>query len=256
MKIALLLASFLLLQIPAFAAETLIIGDSHVVGAFGENLHHLIQSKTKEGVRTVGIAGGSATTFTSTNPKQRTLSFGYADRKNANEILKKGGTPATTPELKTLLRETRPTRLIVELGDNFADYKNPSKNSDAMVAQQVQLILKELLPEHSHVTCYWVTPTWTDKPNGGAYQKSNERLLQVIQLIKKAAEPRCKVIDSAQGLGLTPQNLRTTNDGLHFDGTNGKKWATAAAAKILELENHKEVAVKIAPIQKSSSGTR
>jgi lysophospholipase L1-like esterase len=77
----------------------------------------------------------------------------------------------------------------------------------------------------------------TDKPKTSPYQKSNQRLAEIIQIIKKTAEPRCKVIDSTKDLGLTQNNIQTTNDGLHFNAVNGQKWAQAAAKKINELED-------------------
>lgn len=220
----------------SYGADTLIVGDSHVAGAFGESLHKEMIQQTKSSVRTIGLAGASASTFVSANPKQRTLSFGYADRKNENEIIKKPGEAVTAPELKNLLTENKPQRIIIELGDIFADYKNPGKNSDVLAVQQVKAILNVLQNEKSEAKCYWITPTWTDKPKTSPYQKSNQRLAEIIQIIKKTAEPRCKVIDSTNDLGLTQNNIQTTNDGLHFNTANGQKWAKAAAKKINELE--------------------
>lgn len=256
MKLILLGALFL--TNPVFAAETLIIGDSHVVGSFGEHLHKLMLQETKADVRTVGLAGATATSFTSTNAKQRTLSYGYADRKNQQEVLKKSGHAATAPELSVLLKESRPSRVIVELGDNFAHYQGATKASDAMVEKQVQSILTTLHREAPSAQCIWVTPTWTDKSGKNTYAKSNERLKQVIHLIKKTAEPKCQVIDSTQDLGLTPDNLKTVNDGLHFDGANGKKWATAVAAQIMKLEKKSSQSAQpaVAAPEKSSRGTR
>lgn len=232
----------------SLAADTLVIGDSHVAGAFGENLHKELLQQTKSSVRTIGLAGASATSFISVNPKQRTLSFGYADRKNENEIIKKGGEAATAPELKSLILENKPQRIIIELGDNFADYKNPNKNSDTLAEQQVKAILNVLKNEKSDAACYWITPTWTDKPKSSPYQKSNQRLSELIQIIKKTAEPRCKVIDSMQDLGLTQSNIQTTNDGLHFNSANGQKWAKAAAAKIKELEKNNSASSAAQPM--------
>lgn len=238
----------------AFAnVETLILGDSHVVGAFGENMHKIFRDKTKEDTRTIGLAGASPSNFVATNSKQRTLSYGFADRNNENERLIKGGTAAELPELGPLLEKTNPNRIIIELGDNFADYRTPSASSDAAAKKQVQMIISELQKQNSKATCYWVTPTWTDKPGSKPYQKSNERLLKLIDIIKKNASPRCTVIDSAQGLGIKQGDIKTGSDGLHFDSSNGKKWAEAAANKIFEIEKSKQSSgSKSAPASKSS----
>ncbi|MDG0815222.1 SGNH/GDSL hydrolase family protein [Bdellovibrio svalbardensis] len=236
--------------------ETLIIGDSHVVGPFGENMHKIFRTKTKEDTRTLGLAGASPSNFVAANAKQRTLSYGFADRNNENERLIKGGTAAELPELGPLLAKTNPNRIVIELGDNFADYRNPSANSDASAKKQVQLIISELEKQNSKATCYWVTPTWTDKSGSKPYQKTNERLVKLIDIIKKTASPRCTVIDSANGIGLQQSDIKTGSDGLHFDGTNGKKWAEAAANKIFEIEKAKQSGTKSAPADKTSSAIK
>lgn len=242
-----LAVSLIFLCLPAFAnLETLIIGDSHVVGPFGENLHRIFREKTKENTRTIGLAGASPSNFVGKTNKQRTLTYGFADRNNEHERVVKGGNAGTLPEFGPLLEKTQPNRIIIELGDNFADYKNPSANSDAAAAKQVQFILKELEKQNSKAPCYWVTPTWTDKSGSKPYLKTNARLLKVISIIKKTAEPRCTVIDSAEGIGLGKSDLQTGGDGLHFNGISGKKWAEAVSDKIFEIEAAKSSA-KSAP---------
>ncbi|HEX7675506.1 MAG TPA: SGNH/GDSL hydrolase family protein [Bdellovibrio sp.] len=234
--------ALLFLSSQAFAnVETLIIGDSHVVGPFGEDMHKIFREATKEDTRTIGLAGSSPSNFVATTEKGRTLSYGFADRNNENERIIKGGNPGTLPELTPLLEKTNPNRIIIELGDNFADYRSPQQ-SEAAMKKQVQLMLDAMKKADSKATCYWVTPTWTDKSGGGMYKKTNERLLNLISVIKKAAAPRCTVIDSAQGIGIKQGDIKTGPDGLHFDAANGKKWADAAAKKIFEIEKAKAAA--------------
>ncbi len=251
MKYSALIVFFMCL--PVFAnVETLILGDSHVVGAFGENMHKIFREKTKEDTRTVGLAGASPSNFVATTEKQRTLSYGFADRNNENERLVKGGNPGTLPELGPLLEKENPNRIIIELGDNFADYKSPSANSDATAKKQVQMLLAAIDKHNPKTPCYWVTPTWTDKSGSKPYQKTNERLLSLISIIKKTAAPRCTVIDSAEGIGISKTDIKTGSDGLHFDGVNGKKWAEAAAKKIFEIEKAKSSEIKTAPTSKAA----
>lgn len=252
-----LAASLFFICLPAFAnLETLIVGDSHVVGPFGENLHRIFREKTKENTRTIGLAGASPSNFVGKTAKQRTLTYGFADRNNENERIIKGGNAGTLPELGPLLEKTHPNRIVIELGDNFADYKNPSANSDAAAAKQVQLIMQELEKQYAKAPCYWVTPTWTDKSGSKPYLKTNERLLKVIAIIKKTASPRCTVIDSAQGIGLGKSDLQTGGDGLHFSGASGKKWAEAVGAKIFEIEKSKASQVSTPAAQTAPAPVR
>ncbi|WP_413569149.1 hypothetical protein ACLWBD_00115 [Bdellovibrio sp. HCB117] len=217
-------------------ANTLIIGDSHVVGPFGENLHKYFNEVAQENVRTVGLAGGTARSFTDSSEAKRTLSYGFADRKNDKQKVVPGGTKATAPLLSTLLDEEKPRRVIIELGDNFADYKNPNSQSDRTVVAQVKQITEVLNKNKFNGTCYWVTPTWTDKALSKPYFKSNMRLARVIEIIKNEVAPRCQVIDSTTEIGISENDIKTTSDGLHFDAKNGAKWARGVADRIREVE--------------------
>lgn len=224
-----------LLSVPALA-KTLIIGDSHIVGPLGEKLHGYFHSARGEEVRTVGLAGATATSFTASEESKRTLSFGFADRKNAQSTQTPGGKKATAPLLKNLLSEEKPDRFIVELGDNFANYRNGGPVADKAAAQQIREIIDTLKKSGFHGRCYWVTPTWTDKEKSAPYYKDNARLAQLIAVIRKEASPRCTVIDSTQEI--SKDKIKTTADGLHFDARNGGVWAQAVSAKIEALERN------------------
>lgn len=139
------------------------------------------------------------------------------------------------PPEKKQHKQTNPQRIIIELGDNFADYKNPKFN-ESVTKKEVVLMVNALDKYSPHSTCYWITPTRTDKPATGAYKKTNERLKQVITAIKKYASTRCTDIDSTQDIGLSQNDLSTVADGIHFNSTNGRKWANAVAKKIFALE--------------------
>lgn len=235
-----------LLTATSVHATTLVIGDSHIAGPVGDRLHQLFRDSGKD-VRTIGLAGATAQTYTSPNPKERTLSFGFADRKNDSADREPGTKPRTVPELKTLLAEQKPQRLVIELGDNFAAYRSPSAAADKAAEAQVKKITQQIKDSQFRGRCYWITPTWTDKSGQKPYYKTNERLKEVIAIIKSNASP-CQVIDSTEVIA--QQEIKTTSDGLHFDSKNGSKWAQAAHAKILSLEQ------RPAGNSQKSSGTR
>lgn len=237
-KTALALA-FAFMACPALATETIIIGDSHVVGSFGESLHNALMDETAKNVRSIGLSGASASTFTAHNPRHRTLEFGFIDRTNKSKIVKPTGQPATVPQLGELLKKAQPSLLIIELGDKLAEYQNTKMDSDAVVTQEVESMMETLKQVDDKLACYWVTPTWTDKSGSLPYRKTNERLAQVIKLIKKSAEPRCTVIDSMNDLGLNSGNIKTLSDGIHYDRANGRIWGKAAAARIIALERNR-----------------
>lgn len=222
--------SFLNFASGAFAAEILVVGDSHNVGPFGEALYQELTNETDTEVRSVGLAGASGTTYSSNVEKQRTLRAGYANRTKKEQKLVKHGTAVTVPTLSELIEQEQPKIVVVELGDNFAGYSFAV--TDAYVKNQVQAVLKQVEMKSPAPKCFWITPIWTDKEGTGLYKKTNERLYQVNKLIKEAAGSRCTVLDSTKDLGLKKEEINVLNDGIHFGPVSGKKWGKAAARTI------------------------
>ncbi len=230
MKISTLLI-FSLISINSWGAKVLQIGDSHTVGAFGEQLYKSLAANSKvTSARSIGLASASGSHYTAETAAKRTLGYGYIDRPGMSSSKLKG----TVSKLSSMLDTEKPNVLIVELGDNFAGYRSPD---DAFAKNEVQKILKQIKNSKNKPSeCYWVGPTWTDwvDDNGLAldkrkskkatfYRKTNLRAKQIANLIKKEIDGQCTFIDSMDKDVMDKSEVKTA-DGIHCSQASGTLW--------------------------------
>ncbi len=219
------------ISINSWAAKVLQIGDSHTVGAFGDQLYKsLANNKNVTSARSIGLASASGSHYSSDNAAKRTLNYGYIDRPRMSTSTLKG----TVDKVSTLLSSEKPDVLIVELADNFAGYRDSATGS-AAVKQEVQKILNQIKSSSKKPNeCFWVGPTWTDwvdenglpvdkRKNGKGtfYKKTNLRAKQVASLIKKEIEGQCTFIDS---MSIIEKSEIKTADGIHCNQASGTLW--------------------------------
>lgn len=212
--------------------KVLQIGDSHTVGPFGASLYESFMSHPRiSKTRSIGLASASGFHYASEDRKVRTLSYGFIDRPQMQKSVTKG----TVEKLSTTLNSEKPDILVVELGDNFAGYKQNVAGTSAVKAE-VDLILKQIDQSKAKPKeCYWIGPNWTDKEHGKTYNKSNARARLVGSAIAKALAGKCTFIDSMKVV--EKSEAITGQDGLHFNGTPkgiaaGKLWGRRAYEEI------------------------
>lgn len=219
------------ISLNSWGAKVLQIGDSHTVGAFGDQLYKSLSTNSHvTTARSIGLASASGSHYSAESPAKRTLNYGYIDRP-----LMKSSTPkGTVDKLSSLLTKTKPDVLIVELGDNFAGYRE-SKNNDIFAKNEVQKILNQISLSNSKPNeCFWVGPTWTDwvddnglpvdkrkNARGTFYKKSTLRAQQIARLIKKEIDGKCTFIDSMK---IMDKSEVKTADGIHCNKTSGTLW--------------------------------
>ncbi|MBC7755015.1 MAG: SGNH/GDSL hydrolase family protein [Moraxellaceae bacterium] len=238
------------ISVSADAAKILQIGDSHTVGDFGTQLYtSLAHHKNVTAARSIGLASASGIQYSSADVAKRTLNYGYIDRPAMKSPVAKG----SVAQLSTLLSSEKPDILIVELGDNFAGYREDVKNNRA-IQNNVQKILNQIkISKTQPSECFWVGPTWTDwvdenglsldrRKNGAGtyYKKSNWRAQQVAAAIKKELDGKCTFVDSMKVMTLSEI---TTVDGIHCNQATGTVWGQRIyeeiASKSLLLSNGK-----------------
>jgi hypothetical protein len=223
-------------QAIAAPLNTLIIGNSHVVGGLGDELHKSFRGIKENNVRTLALAGASPRHFLDSDQQKRSLSFGFLDLNNDNVKRVSPGTRAALPNLSEVLKTEQPERLIIELGDNFAGYKDSRKSALVNAKSEVKKLFASL--KDFKGKCYWVTPLWTDKPGISPYYKTEQRLAEVIKIIQDEAGSRCQVIDSTKNLSLNRAEVTTLKDGLHFGKKSSELWAKSIYNYISHHEAH------------------
>lgn len=207
----------------ANAQSILQIGDSHTVGPMGAQLYKRL-SDANYSTRSVGLVGASGSHYAS---EKRTLKYGFVDRKENGSITTKGN---TVEKLSTYIKSMNPSFIVIELGDNFANYSGALNKAAAQ--NQVKLVLSEIEKTDYKKPCFWIGPTWTNKSGQNTYQKTNARAKALSDIIKQTTEPRCTYIDS---LEILKENEVVTNpDGLHMNQKTGTLWGNRAADAILK----------------------
>lgn len=219
------------ISLNSWATKVLQIGDSHTVGAFGDQLYKSLASNSRvTSARSIGLASASGSHYSADSAAKRTLGYGYINRPQ----MKSSTTKGTVDKLSTMLNSEKPDVLIVELADNFAGYRESIK-SDAFAKQEVQKILNQINSSTNRPNeCFWVGPTWTDwvdenglpvdkRKNGKGtfYKKSTLRAQQVANLIKKEIEGKCTFIDSMK---IMEKSEVKTADGIHCNQASGTLW--------------------------------
>ena len=254
-----------LLSIDSWATKVLQIGGSHTVGAFGNSLYkELSLNSNVTSARSIGLASANGIHYSSHDAAQRTLNYGYIDRPQMTAAAAQG----TVDQLSTMLNKDKPDVLIVELADNFADYRE-SAPSDAFVKNNIQKILGQIQASNSKPSeCFWVGPTWTDwvdenglpvdnrkstkegKKIGTFYKKSTLRAQQVASLIKNEISGKCTFIDSLKILDKTEVK---TSDGIHCNQASGTLWGQEAYKEIAKTSHLLSGKTKTNPTHNTTS---
>jgi hypothetical protein len=200
-----LLACLTFYSTAARASSTLLIGDSHSVGAFGKTLDSLMrEDKTRE-VRTVASCGSIIRWFYTGTPTS--CGFLQIDAEGKmTESLK-----AHTPLISWLLAEKKPDLIIVELGANYmVGYP------DTTLVRDVEQLLKDI--DSTGAKCLWVSP-----PDSRKYREQRKLL---VARLEKLVSARCQWFDSLQ----FTRYPDTGGDGVHYSTSNmipiAKEWAS------------------------------
>lgn len=222
-----LLPAFLMLISATAAAGSeriVFLGDSHSVGAMGARLHSLLrQAYPGFQVESHGLSGASPSHYYSAQASRRTLRYGYVKRLDGSTRVTNYGTNATAPWIRDLLA-SGPELIIVEFGDNFANYGGSFPG--ATINTQLSGLVAEIVraPRYAPERCFFITPTFGEKR--APYNKTDERLSALIAAIRDALQGRCRIIDSTQLPGFASGLVKTT-DGIHLTNAWGNKWADA-----------------------------
>lgn len=189
------------------------IGDSHTVGIYGSTIDESMRG-TGAQVRTCGVAGSSPSWW-----YQGTVTkCGYysRDEKGKTDRPADWRTPRATPSLPEMIREYKPTVLVVSLGANLFGA------SEATVRRETQRIIDTAAA--AGCTLVWVGP-----PRARETVKSIAAQDRLCETIKATVGTQGTFVDSR------PYTKYPTNggDGLHYWGTEGSRTAKNWAGSVL-----------------------
>lgn len=190
------------------------IGDSHTVGIYGSTIDGAMR-ETGAQVRTYGVAGSSPSWW-----YQGTVTkCGYYGRDEKGKVDSPADwrTPRATPSLPDLIKEYKPTVLVVSLGANLFSA------SEAAVKRETQRIIDTA--KAAGCTLVWVGPP-----------RARESVTSIA-----AQDSLCETIKATVGTQGTFVDSRPVTkypssggDGLHYWGTEGSETAKAWAGSVLQ----------------------
>lgn len=190
------------------------IGDSHTVGIYGSTIDAAMR-ETGAQIRTYGVAGSSPSWW-----YQGTVTkCGYYGRDEKGKVDRPADwrTPRATPSLPDLIKEYKPTVMVVSLGANLFGA------SEATVKRETQRIIDTA--KEAGCTLVWVGP-----PRAREDIKSIAAQDRLCETIKATVGSQGTFVDS-RPFTTYPSG---GGDGLHYWGTEGSKTAKAWAGSVLE----------------------
>lgn len=171
------------------------IGDSHVVGDYGQWLDHLLRT-TGAKVETYGSCGTTSVHWL--NGQKTTCGFLEIDESGNG----KSYSTKETPMINALIAEFNPDIIIVSLGTNFKTSSSVTKGK-----------IEEFLQEISGIKCFWVGAPQT--------KDSSVHPDEINAVLATVVAHACTFIDSTK---LT-DSAKITSGNIHYNAEGGKEWA-------------------------------
>ncbi len=189
-------------------SRVLHIGDSHSMGIYGKTIDGLMR-ETGASVKTEAYGGANPQWFMN---GQRAVCGSYSKDENGKEVTT-GNNQVNTPKLSDMLKNYKPSVLVVSLGANMVGY--PESTQRTMV--------RSLLDQAKAAGCKIV---WVGPPDSRKLSDSScDRLYKVLQ--SELPKYDGVLVDSRKYT-----KYPSGGDGIHYWGTEGvaqaKNWANEA----------------------------
>lgn len=239
--------AFLLTGRPAVvSAKTLVVGDSHTCGAFGNNLGR--QLATKDDVVIYCTDSSSAGDWLNArNPdgklcRRLTFTADAAAKDGIKSTEKLCGSDGKVPSFASVVKKEKADRIVIALGTN---------SLEDGVADDNYSKLAQLAKDNS-AGCDWIGPPHVkaDEVTDMVLNPKTNKLEKVVyfsatkvkkmeaglagfyrSLSEKVSGP-CRLHDSSKVTRYLKSG-RTTSDGVHRGRKGGKAWATEVAKMLL-----------------------
>ena len=213
-----------------YAQRVLYIGDSLSVGPFGREMQEfLTNSFNDRRVHLYAACGSSPEHWLQGEPSFVTK-CGYRVKtpsKTAHYDYERGRAPElySTPKIEDLLKEVKPTLVIVQLGTNWFDRVEQMPTPEEM--ERIQAILfrftDTIQNADSKPRLIWVTP-----PDSARYKRVQGGITKMIRSAGKLK--KFLVIDSS---GMVHYTMGSSGgDGVHYSGPDAIRWAEGVITTI------------------------
>ena len=222
------------LTTPAYRTQrVLYIGDSLSVGPFGREMQGFLSDQfTEKQIYMYASCGSSPEHWLSGEPSYVTK-CGCRVKTPSKELhyeYERGRAPElySTPKIESLLKESRPALVIVQLGTNWFDRveQNGSDEELERLNGILQRFTEAIQKSPTKPVLVWITP-----PDSSRFRKVQGAVTKLLKTSSKIN--RFNLIDSSNMVRYTVGD--TGSDGVHYYGPDALKWAEGVKRRLLRM---------------------
>jgi hypothetical protein len=190
----------------------LVIGDSHVAG-FGNFNNALHEGLVAQGaiVHTFGVCGSVPSE--GIMPHHAICGTGERHNNDPALVTKDGSNGWSLPQL---MSRYNPNLVVVELGENLAQYGVSAQLSHDWISGEVSEMLRPI--SAAKLPCIWVGPPWGTE--NGIYKKTFARVKELSDYLSQVVSP-CQYVNS---LTFSRPGEWPTLDGVHLTPASTQIW--------------------------------
>jgi lysophospholipase L1-like esterase len=190
----------------------LVIGDSHVAG-FGNFNNTLHEGLVAQGamVHTFGVCGSIPSDWIM--PQQAICGRGERHNNDPAQVSKDSANGWSLP---ALMSRYQPNLVVVELGENLAQYGASPELRRDWINSEVNQLLQPI--RASKLPCIWIGPPWGNE--NGPYKKTFARVKELSDYLSQIVSP-CQYVNS---LTFSRPGEWPTLDGVHLTPASTRIW--------------------------------
>ena len=211
-------------------ARVLVVGDSMMVGTFGETLLGALEKRFGVGgVAMYGSCGSSPESWLPTLPVYVTRCGFRSSVGGVTRVLEyhngQRPPPVDTPKIDALVQKHRPQLVVMQFGTNWFERFQAGLKDDELKRKREQV--GEFLAMVGDRPVVWILP-----PDSSKFSRQTQ--LDVRRFIVEAT--RSRKIGYVDSLRMTRYVMnKTGSDGIHYNGEDARAWGQAAGAAILGM---------------------
>lgn len=211
-------------------ARLLVVGDSMMVGTFGETLLGVLEARF--GVGGVAMYGSCGSSPECWLPDQPVYVTRCGFRTSVGGVTKlveyRNGQrppPVETPKLDVLLQKHRPQMVVMQFGTNWFERFAAGMKEEELRRKRAQV--RDFLALTGDRPIAWILP-----PDCVKFERQTQ--LDVRRFIVECTRsPRVRYVDS---LRMTRYVMnKTGSDGIHYNGEDARAWGREAGAAVLGM---------------------
>ena len=211
-------------------AKLLVVGDSMMVGTFGETLLGALE--TRFGVGGVAMYGSCGSSPECWLPDQPVYVTRCGFRSSVGGVTKlieyqngKRPPPVETPKIDNLLQRHRPQMVVMQFGTNWFERFSAGMTEEDLRRKRAQV--SEFIALTGERPIAWILP-----PDCVKFGRSVQLAVRQF-IVESTRSPRVRYVDS---LRMTRYVMnKTGSDGIHYNGEDARAWGQSAGAAILGM---------------------